>query len=85
MDNCTVHHVAPVMDLFESAGVLHFLPHYSLDYNTIEKAFSYVKGYLKEHDDIHKLIDPITLLQAAFHSITKEQCNAWINHSGYSD
>ena len=39
MDNCSIHHVQDVSDLFTDAG--------------IEMAFDYVKGYLKKHEDMH--------------------------------
>ena len=62
-----------------------FLPPYSPDYNPIEEAFSYVKGYLKEHDDVLQLLDdPLPIVRAAFNSITPHQCNGWISDSGYS-
>ena len=61
-------------------------PHaYSPDLNPIEEAFSYVKQYLKKHDELLQVLgDPSHILQAAFDSITSEHCNAWITHSGYT-
>ena len=87
LDNCSIHHVQAVLDLFRDSGILVlFLPPYSPDYNPIEEAFSYIKYYLKEHDELLQAInDPIPIIQAAFDSITSEQCNGWINHSGYPD
>ena len=86
LDNCSVHHVQAVAEVFESAGILvMFLPLYSPDYNPIEETFSYIKGYLKEHDDLLQALDnPLPILQAAFESITPSQCNGWISDSGYS-
>ena len=50
MDNCSIHHVQEVKDLFEAVGILLiFLPPYSPDYNPCEEMFSY---YLKDHDEI---------------------------------
>ena len=49
MDNCRIHHTQPVQDLFTEARILIFLPPYSPD---IEEAFSYVKYYLKQHDEL---------------------------------
>ena len=47
MDNCKIHHVADVIELFQSVGILVlFLPPYSPDFNPIEETFSYVKYYL---------------------------------------
>ena len=52
-DNCSIHHVAEVKNLIEDAGILLiFLPPYCPDYNPIEELFSYLKYYLKEHEDL---------------------------------
>ena len=57
MDNCSIHHVAEVKDLIEDGGILVlFLPPYSPDYNPIEELFSYLKYYLKEHEDLIQVI-----------------------------
>ena len=82
MDNCSVHHIDEVKKLFSDAGiVLLFIPPYSPD---LEELFSFVKYYLKEHDELiqsaHNLTD---VIQAAFDSVTEELCNSWISHSGY--
>ena len=86
MDNCSIHHVEEVHDLFNTAGILLlFLPPYSPDYNPIEEAFSYVKWYLREHDDILQIkeIDPYSIIISAFESITASHYKGWITHSGY--
>ena len=76
MDNCTIHHVNEVESiLLQAAIVVLFLPPYSPDFNPAEDAFSYVKGYLKKHDQLLPAGTPLQyLLQAAFDSITKEHC-----------
>lgn len=86
MDNCSVHHMQEVKQLFKDAGVLlFFLPPYSPDLNPIEETFSFVKTYLRRHDELLQAIpNPIQVLQAAFDSITPSDCNSWISHSGYS-
>ena len=86
MDNCSIHHVTSLVDLFKAAGILViFLPPYSPDYNPIELAFSSVKYFLKEHDIIMQaMVDPIPLIQCAFDHITTEMCNSWISHCGYN-
>lgn len=86
MDNCAIHHVAPALDVLTNAGILTmFLPPYSPDLNPAEELFSQVKYYLKEHDEILQLIrDPKPIIQAAFDSVTSEDCLGWIHHSGYS-
>ena len=77
MDNLSVHHVNFIQSLFDDAGILVlFLPPYSPDMNPIEEAFSYVKRYLKKHDDILQTIpDSIPVICDAFESITTNQCN----------
>ncbi len=53
MNNCSFHHIVEVKDLLRSAGiVVLFLPPYSPDLNPIEEAFSYVKNYLRKHDEL---------------------------------
>lgn len=53
MDNCSIHHVQPVLDTVKQMGILVlFLPPYSPDMNPIEEMFSYIKYYLKDHDPI---------------------------------
>lgn len=85
MDNCSIHHVAEVKELIEDAGILLiFLPPYSPDYNPIEELFSYLKYYLKEHEDlIQALPNPIPIIEAALDCVTSSKCNGWINDSGY--
>ena len=86
MDNLSVHHVDEVVELLRASGILViFLPPYSPDLNPIEEAFSYVKYYLREHEDIFNTLgDPIPFIHAAFNSITAEHCNSWITDSGYN-
>ena len=84
MDNCSIHHVQQVADLFSNAGILLlYVPPYSPDLNPIELAFSFVKHYLKDHEDIMHFVPPTQLVRSAFSSITKEMCNSWIFHCGY--
>ena len=82
-DNCSVHHVEETKKLLNNTWiVLIYLPPYSPDYNPIEMAFSYVKQYLKQHDNVAAAIsDPCSLVQSAFDSITSEQCIAWVTHT----
>ncbi len=87
LDNCSIHHVESIHELFEASGVLLlFLPPYSPDLMPIEEAFSYVKSYLKGHDDcLQATPDPLPIIRAAFQSISPQQCQAWITHAGYSE
>ena len=55
MDNCSIHHIQEVKDILDQAGILSlllYLPPYSPDLNPAEEMFSYVKYYLKDHDEI---------------------------------
>jgi len=79
MDNCSIHHVQAVADLFAEAGILVlFLPPYSPDLNPAEELFSSLEYYLKEHDEILQAMDdPLHLLKAAFENTTPEM--HWMN------
>ena len=87
LDNCSIHHVESVREIFRQAGVLLFyLPAYSPDLNPTELAFSKVKYYLREHDELAQITpNPIPLITAAFDTITTEDCTNWITHCGYGD
>ena len=81
MDNCSIHHVDQVQQVFTDAQVLtHYLPPYSPDYNPIEMAFSKVKYVMKAMEKDMQMINDIDIIVlAAFAAITKEDCQAWIN------
>ena len=87
LDNCSIHHVHEVTELFRNAGILFlFLPPYSPDMMPIEKTFSFVKYYLKDHDELWQSMimnDPKVLLKAALDSVTPLQCKGWISSCGY--
>ena len=74
MDNCFIHRVEPVKELLQDAGILIFLPPpYSPDYNPIEKTFSSIKYYLKDHDEMLQTLqapDVMTIVKAAFDNVT---------------
>ena len=83
VDNCSIHHVQEVKDLLRDAGILYFflLP-YSPDLNPVEELFSYIKYYLKEHDLVlQSMTSMVPVLNAAFNSVTAQQCNGWIEHA----
>ena len=82
MDNCSIHHVAPVVEMVHQLGTLiNFLPPYSPDYNPIEEAFSKVKSQLRAMD-IDTFQDPEYHAMAAFATITVENCRQWIRNAG---
>ena len=85
MDNLSVHHTEPVTKLLLNAGILNmYLPPYSPDYNPIELTFSYVKSYIRDHEDLLDVVGIIPLLKAGFASVTSYLCEAWIRKCGYS-
>ena len=86
MDNCSIHHIIEVKEILRGSGiVLLFLPPYSPDLNPLEEAFSYIKAYLRKHDDLLQAVqNPSDVIQAAFDSITTDHCNSWITHAGYT-
>ena len=86
MDNCSIHHIQEVTDILQQAGILViFLPPYSPDFNPAEELFSYVKYYLKDHDEILQYCsNSKDILKSAFDSVTVEQCIKWIAHAGYN-
>ena len=85
MDNCSIHHVQEVKDILEATGILFlYLPPYSPDYNPVEELFSYIKYYLKNHDEIIQATGQLLdFINAAFLSVTASACKAWIKDSGY--
>ena len=68
MDSCSVHHVNEVREVLRQAGILAlFLPPYSPDLNPLEEAFSYIKQYLRKHDELLQAIrDPTDVIMQAF-------------------
>ena len=85
MDNCSIHYVSPALQMLSDAGILViFLPPYSPDLNPAEELFSFIKYYLKQHDNILQTTsDPKPIIKAAFNSVTSQDCLGWIQHSGY--
>jgi len=77
MDNCSIHHVQEVKGLLETAGILLIYFFYSPDYYPAEELFSYIKYYLKDHDDLIQSTSTSTsslrdVLNAAFQSVTAD-------------
>ena len=85
LDNCAIHHISEVKAVAQQAGILLlFLPAYSPDLNPIEEAFSFVKQYLKEHDELLQATShPTDVIKHAFDAITPSHCKSWISHAGY--
>ena len=86
MDNCSIHHIEEVADYLQSLGIpLIYLPPYSPDLNPIEELFSFVKYYLKQHDEVIQALnsDPTEIIKSAFNEITPALCKAWVKHAEY--
>ena len=86
MDNASIHHVQPVIDLIETQAQakLIFLPPYSPDLNPAEEVFSKVKYIMKEYDSLFQTCTtPRLLLLEAFSLVTSENCTAYIHDCGY--
>ena len=87
LDNCSIHHVAPVTDLINSVGAMvHYLPPYSPDYNPIEWCFSKAKGVIPSLEKTMELTNDIELIaRMAFATVTEEDCQNWIADCGIYD
>ena len=85
MDNASIHHVDPVVQLIENTGAkLIFLPPYSPDLNPLEPVFGKVKQLLKENDSIFQVCSsPRAFLTMVFGMITTEDCNSFSRHCCY--
>lgn len=58
----------------------------SPDFNPAECAFSKVKGYLKQTDEVLQVVHDINpIIRAAFENISDVDCQGWANHYGYGE
>lgn len=83
MDNLSAHKVAGVREAIERAGAeLLYLPPYSPEFNPIEKAWSKLKGILRDVGarSLDKLYEAI---RDALPRITPDNCRAWYRCCGY--
>ena len=85
MDNASIHHVDPVVQVIESTGAkLVFLPPYSPDLNLLEPVFGKVKQTLKDNDGIFQVCSsPRAFLTMVFGMVTTEDCISFSRHCGY--
>ena len=78
LDNASIHHVQPAIDLIEETGALPvFLPPYSPDFMPIEERFSKVKCYLRGCDPLVSILgesEMEEMILAAFANITADDC-----------
>lgn len=80
MDNASIHHIDPVLELITSVGALvRFLPPYSPDMNPIEEVFAEVKQYLQANGSLLETSMSLTsLMLMAFNSVSARNCQAYI-------
>ena len=83
MDNASIHHVDPVVELITAAGALvRFLPPYSPDLNPIEEVFAEVKHFLEENEFTSG--SPESAILLAYNSVSADHCLNFIRHAGYT-
>ncbi len=91
VDNALIHKVAGIRQMVEIRGArLLFLPSHSPDFNPIELAFSSIKAWLHENQDIvNRKLDSADgtihdVFWQALHSATTKHAKEWYMHCGYS-
>ena len=63
-----------------------YLPPYSPDFNPIEEAFSFIKGWLRRHETEYTNADQLPrLIDGAIEEITREISLSWFADCGYMD
>ena len=84
MDNYSIHHIDEVTELIQQTGALvHWLPPYSPDYNSIKEVFSKANSMMKAMEVETQVVQDInTIVYAAFSTITPDDCQDWIADSG---
>ena len=84
MDNASIYHVDSIVEINLSVGALvRFLPPYSPDMNPIEEVFGEVKHYLQANITcLQEISSPRAMILTASNSVTIENCNLYITHSG---
>ena len=61
-----------------------YLPPYSPDFNPIEEAFSFIKGWLRRHEIEYTNDDQLPwLVDRAVQDITREMSLSWFADCGY--
>ena len=61
-----------------------YLPPYSPDFNPIEEAFSFIKGWLRRHETEFTNSDQLPwLIEGASQEITRDMSLSWFADCGY--
>src|SRR5579872_5286342 len=82
VDECGMHcallfHLA-LAQVLRPGALLIYLPPYSPDFNPIEEAFSYIKGWLRRHEAEYTDPDQLPwLISGAIQEITREIALSW--------
>ena len=76
-------HTQDITDLFRQMGILLlFLPPYSPDLNPAEEMFSFVKNYLRKHDNLLQIVtnptDIIIIIIIIIIEHTRNRCTYYI-------
>jgi len=84
MDNLRVHHIAPVKERLEKAGIgLLYLPPYSPERNPIEETWSIIKRIFRSAE-ANNIVDFINTLKKAREAITPAKLAGLFRHAGYN-
>ena len=76
-------HLALTGTCFLGARLI-YLPPYSPDFNPIEEAFSFIKGWLRRHETQYTNADQLPwLIDGAIQEITREVALSWFADCGY--
>ena len=84
MDNCSVHHVHEDIDLLRQSGILLLFLRTALTSIQLKKHSATSRATLKSmilYCNVELAL--LTIIQAGFDSITANQCQSWVTHSGY--
>ena len=66
LDNCSIHYCQEAIQIIRAVGALvHFLPPYSPDYNSMEEAFSKLKSCMKAMKEEAQFMDIDTVILSA--------------------
>lgn len=83
LDNASFHRRAVLVPLFMEHEIeLAFLPAYSPEYNPIETAFAWIKGFVRRNPTQSIADIPAATLRA-FAGITPRHCASWFRFSNY--
>ena len=64
LDNCAFHHCEEAVKMIQEVGaIVHFLPPYSPDFNSIEETFSKVKSEMKVMEKLAQVINIQTIVR----------------------